>query len=339
MKTVFVLGGTGFVGRHVARRLADHGWDVTVVSTGATLIPREVTDMRHVRFDRRQDSLTDLLDGADVLVDVIPYEIEDGHQLVRLGERVGSIVAISTTSVYVGDQGRTMDEATSEEDFPSMPVPILETQPPVQGATATYSSKKAAIEDVLLGQDEIPVAVIRPCPIYGPGDTLCREWYFVKRALDDRPFVLRADEGGMIFHTTSVHNLAEMVRVAAETSPHGAFNCGDPDPPDVRRIAWSIAGVVDHEWDEVVLPPDLSKEWQVRNPWAAFHPWMVSMEKAERDLGYRPVATYAAAVGECVDFEATRNRDWREVLPKAAQYLGEMFDYELEDRNLAALGR
>jgi hypothetical protein len=63
------------------------------------------------------------------------------------------------------------------------------------------------------------------------------------------------------------------------------------------------------------------------------------MSKAERVLGYRPVATWTDAIGPQIDWliEATHGRDWREVLPRGAQYL--RFDYEAEDelvRSLAA---
>ncbi len=340
MKSAFVLGGTGFVGRHVARRLGDAGWDVTVGSRGTTARPSEVSELRHVTVDRSADDLRAHIEGGvDVFIDVIPYEIQEGHQIVGLRDLVGNIVAISTASVYADDGGRTMDEAKSEDDAAVMPVPIFETQRRAEPGASTYSTKKVAIEDILLQQDDLPATVIRPCAIYGPDDALCREWFFVKRALDRRPFVLLADEGESVFHTTSVHNLAEMVRLAAERQVHGAFNCGDSEPPNVRLIARRISEAVGHEWEEVLLPRELSREWKVRNPWGGFHPWVVSMEKARTELGYEPVVTHEKAIVEAVDWvlAATRDRDWREVLAQGADYLGEKFDYEMEDGFLASL--
>ena len=337
-RRAFVLGGTGFVGRHVSRRLAHSDWDVTVGSRGETDIPSEVKNLRHVTVDRSMDdSLAAVVaNGFDVLVDVIPYEPSDAQQIIDLRDRVGGVIAISTTSVYADDAGHTMDEAKDEETAPRMPVPILETQRRTEAGCTTYSTKKVAIEDILLNQNDIPATVIRPCAIYGPGDTQCREWFFVKRALDGRPIVLLADEGESVFHTTSVHNLAEMVRLAAELRVHGAFNCGDPDPPNVRRIAESIRKVVGHEWEEVLLPPEVSRDWAVRNPWGGFFPWIVSMAKAHDQLGYKPVTSYEAAIGEAVEWivSATRGRDWRDVLSQGADYLMGKFDYETEDEFL-----
>jgi nucleoside-diphosphate-sugar epimerase len=335
MKTAFVLGGTGFVGRHVARRLADSGCDVTIGSRGETAIPSDVCGIKHVALDRGDDAQLKgaLGDGVDVLVDVIPFEIRDAAQIVSLDALVGSVVAISTGSVYADDQGRTIDEATSEATFPDIPIPTRETQRRAAPGDATYSTKKVAIEDILLEQAEFPATVIRPCAIYGPGDTQCREWFFIKRILDKRPFVLLADEGETVFHTTSVHNLAELVRLAAENPVHGAFNCGDPDPPNTRRIARSIATVMEHDWEEVLLPRSLSTTWEFRNPWGGFRPLIAAMDKAHDELGYEPVTTYDKAIVETVEWviAATRDTDWREVLPKAADYLGDKFDYDAED--------
>ncbi len=337
------MGGSGFVGRHIARRLADTAWDVTIGTRGETSIPPEVEDLTHVVVDRTEDSGLGkaLGDGADVLVDVIPYEIRDAEQILSLKGLVGSVVAISTGSVYADDEGRTMDEATSEASFPNIPIPIEETQRRAEPGDATYSTKKVAIEDVLLEQTEFPATVIRPCAIYGPGDTQCREWFFIKRILDGRPFVLLADGGETVFHTTSVHNVAELVGLAAENPVHGAFNCGDPDPPNTRRIAHSIATVMEHEWEEVLLPRSLTTTWEFRNPWGGFRPLIVAMEKAHDELGYEPATTYGDAIGETVEWviEATRDKDWRLVLPQAADYLGDKFDYDAEDRLFASLER
>lgn len=226
-----------------------------------------------------------------------------------------------------------MDEATSEATFPHMPVPILETQRRAVPSDATYSTKKVAIEEMLLGQEEVPVTVIRPCAIYGPGDTLCREWFFVKRALDRRPHVLLAYEGKSVFHTSSVHNVAELVRLAAESPGTRALNCGDPDPPDVLRISRTIANAVGHEWDEILVPADDSEDPCLKNPWRAPRPLIVDMTRAKDELGYEPVAIYDDAIIETVDWirSVATPTDWKQALPRGAEYLGERFDYAAED--------
>jgi nucleoside-diphosphate-sugar epimerase len=203
--TAFILGGTGFVGRHIVRRLADAGWDVSIGARGQTPISDEIVKLRHVVVDRSDDRSVKKMLGAgiDVLVDVIPYERRDAEQLVALKDVVGSVVVISSASVYKDDQGRSLD-AIRRGHYPELPNPIPESQRTVPPGNETYSTKKATIERLLLDQGELPATVIRPCAIYSPGDTLCREWFFIKRALDRRPYVLLAYGGKRVFHTSSV---------------------------------------------------------------------------------------------------------------------------------------
>jgi nucleoside-diphosphate-sugar epimerase len=340
MKKVLVLGGTGFIGRHTARRLADKGWDVTVASRGEAAIPFNVREIRHVTVDRSTpDGLSSVTDeGFDVLVDVIPYEIDDAQQLLELGDRVGSVVAISTASVYADEAGHTLDEATGTEDFPRMPVPIRETQVRTKPGDETYSTKKVAIEDLLLNGAEFPVTVIRPCAIYGPGAKHCREWFFVKRVLDRRPRVVLAHEGRSVFHSTSVHNLAEMVRLASEQPGTRALNCGDPDPPSVRKIASLISDLLKHDWEEVLVPSAMSAHPFLENPWGVPEPWVLDMSLPHRELGFVPVATYdndvVKTVGSIVD---TVTESGAEAFSTAIPYLPRAFDYEAEDAFVGSL--
>ena len=333
-KRAFVLGGSGFVGRHVARRLSESGWDVTIASRGETAIPPEVGGLRHVSVDRAEGIQLNkaLGKGVDVLVDVIPYEIRDAQQLLDLGDMAGSVVAISSASVYEDAEGRSLDTIPAG-NFPAFANLIAESQRTVASGDKSYSTKKAAIEEMLLGQGVLPVTVIRPCAVYGPGDTLCREWFFVKRALDRRPHVLLAYEGKSVFHTSSVRNVAELVRLAAESPGTRAFNCGDPDPPDVLRISRTIANAVGHEWDEFLVSAEESEDPSLRNPWRAPRPMILDMSKAKNELGYAPVVTYDDAITETVEWirGVATPSEWKVALPRAGEYLGGRFDYAAED--------
>src|SRR5690348_2812693 len=153
---------------------------------------------------------------------------EHGEQLNRLEDLIGSLVVISTASVYADDEGRAFDGEGG--DLPRLPVPILETQPTAKPGDETYSTQKAELEQTLLA-GPLPSTLLRACAIHGPGAKLPRELYFVKRAHDGRRRVAIAWKGESRFHTTSVPNLAELIRLAAEQPGDRALNAGDPDPP------------------------------------------------------------------------------------------------------------
>jgi nucleoside-diphosphate-sugar epimerase len=320
--------------------LAEAGWDVTVASRGKRALPDELAGLtQHVTVDRADATgLEQAVDGADVLVDAIPFSPADGEQLLALAERVGAVIAISSASVYTDEEGRSLDEATGPDDLPRLPDPIPESQPTLPPGDATYSTGKAAIERALLERSSVPATVIRPCAIYGCGDRQAREWHFVKRALDARDVVAFAYGGRSRFHTTAAENLGELIRRCAEQPGTRVLNCGDPDPPTLLEISRAIAAALDHEWTEVLLQGE--PEGVVgRTPWSVpdSHPFVVDMSAAESEVDYRPVTNYANGVGVACEWllEATRDRDWREVLPSHARYYGELFDYAAEDEYLA----
>jgi hypothetical protein len=63
------------------------------------------------------------------------------------------------------------------------------------------------------------------------------------------------------------------------------------------------------------------------------------MTEAEFELGYRPVTTYERAVPETVRWlvEATKDRPWEELMPRAAELMQGSFGYAAEDELVRGL--
>jgi nucleoside-diphosphate-sugar epimerase len=318
MGSAFVLGGTGQIGIPATRRLAEDGWEVTVAARHERVAP----EFRFVRVDRTvPGELERAADGADVLVDVVPFTVADGEQLLSLAGRIGSVIAISSAAVY---------------GFEGMPVPIPESQPTVKPGDEGYAARKRAIE-LLLEADELRATSIRAGAIHGPNTRHSREWYFVQRILDGREAIVLARNGAGRFHSTSVDNLAELIRLAAARPGTRILNAGDPDPPTALEISRVIAGALDHSWDEVLLQgPEQGTVGD--HPWNVASPFLLDLSAAERELGYEPVTTYERAVPATVEWllAAVGDRPWREVLT-GSPYLETMFDYDAEDAFLAVL--
>jgi nucleoside-diphosphate-sugar epimerase len=279
--------------------------------------------------------------GADVLIDVIAYNADDADRLLSIGSAVGSFIIVSSASVYRDDAGRTIDEATGEESFPHFPASIGEMQPTVEPGEATYSTQKVAMERTLLEGALIPVTIIRPCAVHSPGTQHAREWYFFKRALDDRQVVIHSFRGESIFHTTSVSNLAHLIRLAAERPGTRVLNCGDPDPPNVLRIARAVWQTVRPTATDVLMPGGPPTPNVGESPWTAPRPMVLDMTQAGSELGYAPLTDYEAAVVETCTWlrETTEREDWKDVLPDLARYPGNLFDYDAEDKFLRQLTR
>ncbi|HEY2355062.1 MAG TPA: NAD(P)-dependent oxidoreductase [Gaiellaceae bacterium] len=322
-----LIGGTGMIGRAAAAALARDGWDVVALSrSGEVSNELAALGVHGAAADRADDAQlrAAIGDGTDVVVDMVAYTGEHGEQLSALP--VGSLVVISSASVYADAEGRALDGVS---DAPHFPVPILESQPTVEPGDETYSTRKVALEHALL-DGPLPATCVRACAIHGPGAKAPREIYFAKRAHDGRRRVAIALNGESRFHTTSVPNLAELIRLAAAQPGNRALNAGDPDPPTTLEICHAIGAAMGHEFEPVLLPGE-----EYENPWGVppEHPIVVSMDAAASELGYKPVATYAEAVRETCAWlvsELEAGRDWN------GTYLEGMLDYAKEDEVLGS---
>jgi nucleoside-diphosphate-sugar epimerase len=326
-RRAFLLGGSGQTGRALIPRLQQRGWEIVVASRGEREVPAGVD---HVTVDRgAEGALEDAVgDGADVLVDFAAFEPEHAEQLLALRDRIGSLVVLSSAAVYFLE-----DEA----DFARLPVPIAERTETVAPGPGGYATKKRAIELALLDQDALPATLIRAGAIHGPWSTWAREWYFVKRVLDGRRAIVLAYRGASRFHPISVHNLAELIWLAAERPGRRVLNAGDPDPPTVVEIERAVAANLEHDWAEVLIDEPVGNVGET--VWSTPHPVVLDMTDAEFELGYRPVTTYEQALPETLAWlvEATRGREWREVLPTTAKIMESSFDYAAEDAFITRL--
>lgn len=330
----FILGSSGQLGYAVGRRLLEAGWEVTCGQRGDALLELRELGAKSVCVDRNEAGAlrAAIADGADALIDAIAFDAEHAEQLLEVQDAVGQFVVISSASVYRDHLGRTLDEATTMEELPEMPVPISESQPTVEPGSQTYSTKKLALETAMLDRGRVPVSIIRPCAIYGPHSKHPREWYFVKRWLDGRRRVPLKFEDA-IFQTSATTNIAEVIYVALKGTFRGVLNAGDPDAPSVRAIADTIAKTLAWDCEFITVAPE--EDDVGTTPWSGLHPFVLSMEAAQ-ELGYEPWTSYAGFSPEMCRWliEAARDHDWRDVFPVLKLY-PDLFNYAAEDAFLA----
>ncbi|WP_406491017.1 NAD-dependent epimerase/dehydratase family protein [Streptomyces phaeochromogenes] len=336
-----VIGATGQIGRVAVGALATDGWEVTAVSRGGGRDESWPDGVRTARADRADDSAlaTAVGDGCDVLVDMVAYGPEHARQLTNLAGRVGSAVVVSSLSVYEDDKGRNFDTQEQPDGFPEYPVPLSEDQRTIAPGETSYSTRKAGLErELLAAAAELPTTLLRAGAIHGTHCRTPRELYFVKRNLDGRRRRVLAYGGKSRFHPASVHNIAELVRLAARKPGARALNAVDPDAPTVAEIAVAVDAVMGVETESVLVDGPAPAETVGDTPWSVPHPVVCDMAAAERELGYRAVVRYAETLPDTVAWieQQLAGRDWREAYPKMFQNYGDLFDYAAEDAWLRA---
>ncbi|MFE6485672.1 NAD-dependent epimerase/dehydratase family protein [Streptomyces sp. NPDC057757] len=331
-----VIGATGQIGRAAVGALARDGWEVTAASRGGGRDEGWPEEVRSARLDREDDSALAAVvgDGCDVLVDMVAFGAAHARQLTGLADRVGSAVVISSVSVYEDDRGRGFDTQSEPDGFPQYPVPIPESLGTVAPGDDTYSSHKAALErELLAAGDLLPTTLLRAGAVHGPYSRTPRELYVVKRNLDGRPARILAFGGASRFHPVSVHNLAELIRLAARRPASRVLNACDAEAPTVAEICAAIDAVMGVETRSVLVDGPPPAPTVGDTPWTVPAPVVCDMSAAERELGYRPVVRYAESLPETVTSieRQLAGRDWREAYPKMFRAYGDLFDYAAED--------
>lgn len=326
-RTALIVGGTGQIGRAVARNLLDHGWRVRLVQRAAEGIPPDLVGrVAIVPLDRNEPNAlaSAVSSGADALIDTVAYTADHARQLLEIEADIGAFVVISSASVYCDSQGRTLDEA-AQRGFPDFPVPIPEGQSTVAPGPDTYSTQKVALEQTLLQTANRPTTILRPGAIYGEGSRHPREWWFARRILDGRRRVPMAYAGESRFHASATVNIAELCRLALEQPGTRTLNAADPEAISVAEIGQAIAAAYGVELDLVPIPGPPRHGVGV-NPWCIAGPIVLDMSAAQA-LGYTPVTRYGEGIGEaCRSAEALAAAGVPFV-----DYIGRLFDYAAED--------
>lgn len=231
---LLVLGGTRFVGRHIAQAALARGHEVTVFSRGRTPAPAGV---RALTGDR-DGGLDALRDGAwDVVVDVsgyLPRHVRDSTAL--LSGRARRYLFVSSVSVYAGDGPEIAEDA-----------PLLELEDPtVETVTGdTYGGLKVlcerAAEDAFAGE----VLSIRPAFVVGPDDYTDRFPWWLRRVRRGGPMAAPIDPG-LPTSFVDVRDLGRFVVHLAGTHDTGAVNAAGPAHPadwgEVLETARRVTG-------------------------------------------------------------------------------------------------
>lgn len=219
---VLVTGATGFVGRHLVRRLAEAGANLRVLvrrtsqtapiqGLGAEICEGDITDPQSVR--RAMDGVDVAYHLAALMYDWGRWErfyrinVEGTRHVCEAAASAGVRRIVFTSSVA----------ATGLEDFPS----LKDETHPLTDSRHPYCRSKALAEKVVREYAaSLETVVLRPAYVYGPAEFNVGV-YTVAR-LVRRGFRVLPGDGRNWHHRIYVEDLAEaLVRVGAHENATG----------------------------------------------------------------------------------------------------------------------
>jgi nucleoside-diphosphate-sugar epimerase len=281
---VLVLGGTRFFGREVVERLLAQGHSVTVLTRGRAAIPEGAASLTGDRNDPAVIRAA-AAGGFDAVVDNIAYTAEHVTAAVdAFSGRTRHYVFTSSTAVYM-----LAGRPPYFEEAAPPPVEATRVEDPKEWA---YTVGKIEAERVLLGQDRLPITVIRPPVVIGPHDPTLRLVFYVQRLLDSGPLLL-LDAGKHSFHLADSRDLAEsylLVLAAGEAAFGKAYNVCQPDVLSLEELVRASAEALGREARIVPVPAAaVPAGFDYPEPLGPYpHPMICPPLQACRELGLRP---------------------------------------------------
>lgn len=219
MPCALVTGSTGFVGSHLCRELAEHGYTVRALHRTTSSLENLNTNLKGHTVDHVIGDVDDLeslkraMDGVDVVFHIAALYRQakfpdseywkvncDGTKnVVRASQIMGvkRVIYCSTIGVH------------SHIEHP----PANESEP--YAPTDVYQESKAEAEKFVLEscrRGELDGCVIRPAMIWGPGDT---RFFKLFRGIAKRFFPI-IGSGKYLCHWILVNDLVRAFRLAAE---------------------------------------------------------------------------------------------------------------------------
>lgn len=329
-RAALVVGGTGPTGPLVVNGLIERGFDVTILHTGrheTELIGPEVRHMHTDPFDG--EATADALGSESFDLAVVMY----GRLRVLaslLAHRCGHFVSIGGVGVYRGF-------GSPDDLFPlGMPVPLPHGAPLVGDGEEFRKLRMIRVTEEAVFEHHPHAIHLRYPQLYGPRQPLPREWPLVRRALDRRPHLVVADAGLTVKSQGWVGNAAHATLLACDAPAAalgGIYNVADSSALSIAQIAEVIADELGHSWELVSLPYDLAAPARpMVGSWSTTHR-VLDIGPTVRDLGYHdvlaPVDAWRASARWLADNPPERGG-------ALEQRLGDPFDYDAEDRLVAA---
>ncbi len=278
---LLILGGTRFVGSHVAETLVEAGADVTLFHRGET--GGAIHGTTSVIGDRSHSGSLAQLDSArfDAVLDMSGYFSQwTRDALEAFRGRVGHYVFISSGAVY-----RPSEELPWPETTPLGPFPIW----------GQYGQEKVESERLLWqahAAGDIVVTVFRLPFILGPGNFTDRESFAFSRLLAGSPILLPGG-GTALNQFVYARDVVRALVAALENPGRGggqAYNCAHPSAvtnrgwidlcADVAGVEPRIVGIDEQELGVASETVDLAN---LVFPFPAHH-YVLDGSKLQRDL-------------------------------------------------------
>lgn len=313
---VLILGGTSFIGPSVVRQLVEAGHQVTLFSRGQSQadLPEGVDRVTGSRADILQFRDTFRQLAPDVVLDMYAMSAADAQVANAALTGIASrMVAISSMDTYLAF-GRLI----GTEPGDPVGLPLTETSA-VRGKRYPYrgdalrsdddphrwrdSYDKLDVEDVVLGDPDMPGTILRLPMVYGPRDRQHRFRSFVRRMDDNRPVIVLAESMAKWRSSWAYVDDIAAAAVLAATDERAAghtYLLSEIEHPTMAEIAGILAERIGWNGRIITVPDDeMPPAMDVRQDLVG------DSSRIRQELGYTEVTPRDVALERTIEWERT----------------------------------
>jgi nucleoside-diphosphate-sugar epimerase len=290
---ILLLGGTRFLGYHVAWRLLAAGHALTLLTRGQRRDPFGVR-VERLPGDRTTDDLARVLQGRrfDAAVDFTAYRGADVRRVIEvMGGRLGHYVLVSSGQVYLVREGSPWPAREEHYDGPVMEAPHeLE-----DWKEWDYGVGKRECEDTLREANvtaRFPGTALRLPIVNGERDHSRRLEAYLWRILDGGP-VLLPDGGTQPVRHVYVGAVARaVVGLLGRPETFGrAYNLAQEETPTLAEVVTLLADVLGAPARLAPVPAaaivEAGLELRAVSPFTTRWASRLDPSRAKAELGFR----------------------------------------------------
>jgi nucleoside-diphosphate-sugar epimerase len=248
-ETVLVTGATGFIGSALVRRLRQRGDRVVALVRD----PAKLTELELEVDEVREGDITDDAAVRRAVAGVAKvYAVAGTFREPNLSDEDYRRINVEAAATIVREAaaagvGRVVHCSTCGVHGNVPRGELMAEDGPMNGVGIYEETKAAGAEAALrLGRElGVEVSVIRPTPVYGPGDTRLLKLF--KMADTDRPMILGSGENG--YHLVFIEDLVEAFLLAADR-PEAAgrsYLIGGGEVPTLNELFAALGEVFGRE--------------------------------------------------------------------------------------------
>jgi nucleoside-diphosphate-sugar epimerase len=336
---VLIIGGTAFMGPHVARSLVSGGHDVTLFHRGEHE-PELPISVRHVHSSSAAFPVLSIpaelvLWKPDVVLHMVAMGERDAKAVVQAFKGVARrLVVPSSGDVYnaygvlIGSESATVGKELLGEESP-LRTNLYPYRKMAKGPEDwIYNYEKILVERVVMGDPELSGTILRLPAVYGPGDGRHGFSAHLKRMDDGRPAIL-LDENQARWRWSHgyVENVATAITMAVtdDRASGRVYNVGEESVPTTADRVRALAKLVG--WTgEIVTLPRTALPGHLQDAYHYSQDLAYDTSRIRKELGYKETVSMEEGLRHTLA--------WLRTHPPAAD--ATQYNYAAEDAALEA---